>query len=431
MKTKRSEELFERAKRSIPGGVNSPVRAFKAVGGTPRFIRKGEGSKIFDEDGNEYLDFVCSWGPLLFGHNPPFVKEAIARALERGSSFGAPVDLEIEMAELIKSLVPSIELVRMTNSGTEALMSAVRLARGFTGRNKIIKFEGCYHGHADSFLIKAGSGAASFGVPTSPGVPPGVAADTLAAKYNDITSVERLFDENKGKIAAVVIEPVAGNMGVIPAKKDFLSVLKNICEREGALLIFDEVITGFRLAPGGAQQLYSIEPDLSCFGKIIGGGLPVGAFGGKREIMEKISPLGPVYQAGTLSGNPLAMAAGTAALKKIAENPSIYDELENKAARLENKLKNNLKKLGLGFRVNRVGSMFCLFFLESEPLSFEDVSKCDVELYAKYFRESLNRGVCLPPSQFETSFVSLALSDEDIDFAAEVNYESLKRIFEQ
>ena len=349
MNTEKSKKLFEEAKKYIPGGVNSPVRAFKSVGGDPLFITKGRGSKFWDADGNEYIDYIGSWGPHLFGHNPSFIIDALKAAIENGTSFGAPTEMEIKMAEIITQLVPSVEMVRMVNSGTEATMSAVRAARGYTGREKFIKFEGCYHGHADYFLIKAGSGALTLGVPTSPGVTKGNAADTLLADYNDINSIKKLVSKNKNEIAAVIIEPIAGNMGVVKVKDDFIKELRAICDEEKIVLIFDEVMTGFRVAAGGAQEVLGIKPDLSTFGKIIGGGLPVGAFGGKREIMEKIAPSGPVYQAGTLSGNPLAMAAGYAALKHIKENPGIYKQLEEKSSYLENgfkdKPKNSWKKL--------------------------------------------------------------------------------------
>ncbi|MFN3694641.1 MAG: glutamate-1-semialdehyde 2,1-aminomutase, partial [Ignavibacterium sp.] len=328
MNTTKSKQLFEKAKRFIPGGVNSPVRAFKSVGGDPIFIERGSGSKFYDVDGNEYIDYIGSWGPHLFGHNPPFIKQALAEAFEKGTSFGAPTELEVKMAQLITELVPSIEMVRMVNSGTEATMSAIRAARGYTNKEKFIKFEGCYHGHADYFLIKAGSGALTLGVPTSPGVTKGNAADTLLADYNDIESVKKLVYANKNNVAAVIIEPIAGNMGVVKADESFLVELRNLCNEENIVLIFDEVMTGFRVAAGGAQEILGIKPDLTTFGKIIGGGLPVGAFGGKKEIMQMVAPAGPVYQAGTLSGNPLAMAAGYAALSYIKEHPEIYVQLE-------------------------------------------------------------------------------------------------------
>ena len=428
MKTNNSKKLFEEAKKYIPGGVNSPVRAFKSVGGDPLFITRGEGSKFWDADGNEYLDYIGSWGPHLFGHNPPFIKEALLGALEKGTSFGAPTELEVKMAEIIIELVPSVEMVRMVNSGTEATMSAVRAARGYTGREKFIKFEGCYHGHADYFLIKAGSGALTLGVPTSPGVTKGNASDTLVADFNDINSVKKLVANNNNEIAAIIIEPIAGNMGVVKAKDEFIKELRAICDEEKIVLIFDEVMTGFRIAAGGAQEVLGIKPDLSTFGKIIGGGLPVGAFGGKKEIMEKIAPSGPVYQAGTLSGNPLAMAAGYAALKHIKDNPGIYKDLEEKSAYLKNGFKENLKSVGKNYALNRVGSMMCMFFTEEEVDNFKSAVKSDTSLYGKYFHEMLNRGIYLAPAQFEALFVSTAHSKEDMDKTIGAHEKSLEAI---
>jgi glutamate-1-semialdehyde 2,1-aminomutase len=428
MNQSRSEKLFEQAKQYIPGGVNSPVRAFKSVGGTPVFIRGGSGSKMTDVDGNEYIDYIGSWGPHLFGHNPDFIKNALLQALETGTSFGAPTEMEVEMARLITELVPSVELVRMVSSGTEATMSAVRAARGYTGKEKFIKFEGCYHGHADHFLIKAGSGALTFGVPTSPGVTKGNAADTLIADFNNIDSVKWLIASNRNEIAAVIIEPVAGNMGVVKGSDEFLKELRAVCDEEKIVLIFDEVMTGFRVATGGAQELLGIRPDLSTFGKIIGGGMPVGAFGGKREIMEMISPAGPVYQAGTLSGNPMAMAAGLASLRNIKENPEIYAELEEKAAVLENGFRENMKSLGVNFAMNRVGSMMTLFFTEEEVSGYKSAVKSDTVLYGKYFHEMLNRGIYLAPAQFEAAFLSTAHSALDLERTINANYEALKSI---
>jgi glutamate-1-semialdehyde 2,1-aminomutase len=425
MNTEKSKKLFEEAKKYIPGGVNSPVRAFKSVGGDPLFITKGRGSKFWDVDGNEFIDYIGSWGPHLFGHNPPFIKEALLCALENGTSFGAPTELEVEMAKIITELVPSVEMVRMVNSGTEATMSAIRAARGYTGREKFIKFEGCYHGHADYFLIKAGSGALTLGVPTSPGVTKGNAADTLLADYNDIDSIKKLVATNKNEIAAVIIEPIAGNMGVIRVKDEFIKELRAICDEEKIVLIFDEVMTGFRVAAGGAQEVLGIKPDLSTFGKIIGGGLPVGAFGGKREIMEKIAPSGPVYQAGTLSGNPLAMAAGYAALKHIKDNPGIYNELEEKSSYLEKGVKENLKSVGKNYAMNRVGSMMCVFFTEEPVDDFKSAIKSNTNLYGKYFHEMLKRGVYLAPAQFEALFVSTAHTKEDLDNTISAHLESL------
>ena len=428
MNTSKSNKLFEEAQKYIPGGVNSPVRAFKSVGGNPVFIFRGEGSKIIDVDGNEYIDYIGSWGPHLFGHNPPFIKKTLLEAIENGTSFGTPTELEVEMAKIITQLVPSVEMVRMVNSGTEATMSAVRAARGYTGKEKFIKFEGCYHGHSDYFLIKAGSGALTLGVPTSPGVTEGNAADTLLADYNDIDSVKNLITKNKNEIAAIIIEPIAGNMGVIKTKDKFIKELRTICDEEKIVLIFDEVMTGFRVAPGGAQEILGIKPDLSTFGKIIGGGLPVGAFGGKREIMETIAPSGPVYQAGTLSGNPLAMAAGFAALNHIKDNPGVYKILEEKSAYLEKGFKQNLKELGRTFAINRVGSMMCMFFIEGPVVDFKTAVKSDTELYGKYFHEILKRGIYLAPAQFEALFVSTSHSTADLDKTILAHKESLKTL---
>jgi len=424
----KSKKLFQEAKKYIPGGVNSPVRAFKSVGGDPLFITRGLGSKFWDADGNEFIDYIGSWGPHLFGHNPPFIKDALLKAIESGTSFGAPTELEVEMAKIITQLVPSVEMVRMVNSGTEATMSAIRVARGYTSREKFIKFEGCYHGHADYFLIKAGSGALTLGVPTSPGVTKGNAADTLIADYNDINSIKKLVTANKNEIAAVIIEPIAGNMGVVKVKDDFIKELRSICNEEKIVLIFDEVMTGFRVAPGGAQGLLGVSPDLSTFGKIIGGGLPVGAFGGKKEIMEKIAPSGPVYQAGTLSGNPLAMAAGFAALKHIRDNPVIYKQLEEKSAYLEKGFQENLKAVGKNYALNRVGSMMCMFFTEEPVDDFKTAIKSNTALYGKYFHEMLKRGIYLAPAQFEALFVSTSHSKEDLDKTIKVHRESLLAI---
>lgn len=428
MNTEKSKKLFEEAKKYIPGGVNSPVRAFKSVGGEPIFIKKGTGSKFWDVDGNEYIDYIGSWGPHLFGHNPAFIIDALMAAIENGTSFGAPTEMEVQMAKLIIELVPSIEMVRMVNSGTEATMSAVRAARGYTGKEKFIKFEGCYHGHADYFLIKAGSGALTLGVPTSPGVTKGNAADTLLADYNDINSIKKIVSKNKNEIAAVIIEPIAGNMGVVKVKDDFIKELRAICDEEKIVLIFDEVMTGFRVATGGAQEELGIKPDLSTFGKIIGGGLPVGAFGGKKEIMEKIAPSGPVYQAGTLSGNPLAMSAGYAALKHIKDNPGIYKELEEKSSYLENGFKENLKSVGKNYAMNRVGSMMCMFFTEEIVGDFKSAIKSDTSLYGKYFHEMLKRGIYLAPAQFEALFVSTAHTKGDLDNTIKAHKESLLAI---
>jgi glutamate-1-semialdehyde 2,1-aminomutase len=428
MNIEKSKQLFKEAKKIIPGGVNSPVRAFKSVGGDPLFISRGSTSKLYDVDGNEYIDYIGSWGPHLFGHNPPFIKEALLNSIENGTSFGAPNETEVKIANLIASLVPSVEMVRMVNSGTEAAMSAIRAARGFTGRDKFIKFEGCYHGHADYFLIKAGSGALTLGVPTSPGVTKGNASDTLLADYNDIDSVKKIISANKGEIAAIIIEPIAGNMGVVAAKDDFIEELRSICDEEKVVLIFDEVMSGFRVAAGGAQELMKIKPDLTVFGKIIGGGLPVGAFGGRREIMERIAPSGPVYQAGTLSGNPLAMAAGYAALKFIKDNPALYKALEEKSSYLEKGFKENLRSLGINYAINTVGSMMCMFFTEEPVDDFKSAVKSDTVLYGKYFHEMLRRGIYLAPAQFEALFVSTAHSKDDLDKTIKAHYESLRAI---
>lgn len=428
MNTKKSQNLFKEAKKYIPGGVNSPVRAFKSVGGEPLFIKRGEGARFWDADGNEYIDFIGSWGPHLFGHNPTFIKEALLKAMENGTSFGAPTELEVKMAEIITSLVPSVEKVRMVNSGTEATMSAVRTARGYTGKDKFIKFEGCYHGHADYFLIKAGSGALTLGVPTSPGVTKGNASDTLLADYNDINSVKKIIQANKNEIAAIIIEPVAGNMGVVRVKDEFINELRSICSEEKIVLIFDEVMSGFRVAAGGGQEIIGIKPDLSAFGKIIGGGLPVGAFGGKEDIMEQLAPDGPVYQAGTLSGNPLAMAAGFAALKHIKDHPEIYGELEEKSSYLEVGFKENLKSVGKNYSMNRVGSMMCMFFTEEPVEDFNGAVKSDTEMYGKYFHEMLKREIYLAPAQFEALFLSAAHTNNDLDKTIQAHKESLDSI---
>jgi len=424
----RSNELFEAAQRVIPGGVNSPARAFGAVGGGPLFIAEGQGAHIKDVDGNTYIDYVCSWGPLILGHAHPDVNKAIQNACARGTSFGAPTQIEVDMATLVTEMVPSIEMIRMVNSGTEATMSAIRLARGHTGKNKIIKFEGCWHGHADSFLIQAGSSALTLGAPSSPGVTPGTAADSITVPYNNLEAVQKAVAENKGEIAAIIVEPVAGNMGVVPPAPQFLNGLRELTAEMGIVLIFDEVITGFRVGAGGAQALYGITPDLTTLGKIIGGGLPVGAFGGKREIMSDISPLGKkVSQAGTLSGNPLAMTAGYETVKRLRE-ASVYETLEKRSAALELGIKENLKSLGLKYHINRVGSMMTLFFSEQPVTTFEAANACDQDLFARYFREMLQRGIYLAPSQFEGAFVSLAHTDKDIETTVKANYEALKAV---
>jgi len=428
MNTEKSRQLFEEAKKYIPGGVNSPVRAFKSVGGDPLFIKRGLGSNIYDVDENAFIDYVGSWGPHIFGHNPSFIKEALLSAIENGTSFGAPTELEAKVAKLITELIPSVEMVRMVNSGTEATMSAVRVARGFTRKEKIIKFEGCYHGHADFFLIKAGSGALTLGVPTSPGVTKGNAVDTLIADFNNIDSVKQLIRTNRNEIAAVIIEAIVGNMGVVKANDYFIKQLRDLCDEEKIVLIIDEVMTGFRVAKGGAQEILDVKADLCTFGKIIGGGLPVGAFGGKKEIMEMVSPSGPVYQAGTLSGNPLAMSAGYSALSYIKDHPNLYKELEEKSAYLEEGIKENLKLLNKKLTINRVGSMLTLFFTEEEVIDFRSAVKSDTKLYGKYFHEMLERGIYLPPAQFEAFFISTAHSKEDLDKTIKANYEALGEI---
>jgi len=423
----RSAAAFAEAKTYIPGGVNSPVRAFKSVGLTPLFIERGEGSRIYDIDGNSFIDYVCSWGPLILGHAHPEVVKAVKAAAERGTSFGAPTELETEMAKLVCERVPSVEVVRMVNSGTEATMSALRLARGYTGRSKILKFEGCYHGHADSLLIKAGSGVATLGLPDSPGVPEGVAANTITVPYNDLDAVRIAFEKYGEQIAAVIVEPVAGNMGVVPPLPGFLQGLRDITLRYGSLLIFDEVMTGFRVHYHCAQGLYGITPDLTCLGKVIGGGLPVGAYGGRRDIMEMMAPAGPIYQAGTLSGNPLAMSAGIATLRLLAE-PGVYEQLERKSARLEQGFVENAKRLGVPMTVNRVGSMVCPFFTDKTVINYETAKTSDLQKFARYFGHMLDLGVSVAPSQFEGMFVSTAHSDEDIELTIEAHYEALKRL---
>ncbi|MGI8582496.1 MAG: glutamate-1-semialdehyde 2,1-aminomutase [Chitinophagaceae bacterium] len=411
----KSKLLFERAQQSIPGGVNSPVRAFKSVGGTPVFIKSAKGAYLFDEDGNKYIDYINSWGPMILGHAyEPVVKAIQEKALD-STSFGAPTLLEIEMAELIKSMVPNVDLIRMVSSGTEACMSAVRLARGYTGKNKIIKFEGCYHGHADCFLVKAGSGVATFNIQTVPGVTAGVSMDTLTAPYNDLDAVKKLVEENKNEIAAIIIEPVAGNMGCILPQKNHLEGLRKICDEENIVFIFDEVMTGFRLALGGAQEKLNIDADLITYGKVIGGGLPVGAFGGKQKIMEHISPLGNVYQAGTLSGNPIAMIAGYTMLKELKNNPGIYKELEEKCSYLEKSLHAIFDEKGIKHRLNRQGSMISIHFCDNEITDFASASKADISLFNKFFHHMLEHGVYLPPSAYESWFLSNALTYEDLD----------------
>lgn len=409
----KSQQLFKEAVELIPGGVNSPVRAFKAVGDFPVFIEKGEGSKLYDVDGNEFVDYICSWGPLLLGHQPASVTAAVQDALLKGSTYGAPTALEVEIAKMIVNAVPSVEMVRMVNSGTEATMSAIRLARGYTKRNKLVKFEGCYHGHADHLLIKAGSGALTFGVPSSPGVPESIASETLTATYNDLDSVKKLFAEYPDQIAAVIVEPVAGNMGLVPPAEGFLEGLREVTKEQGALLIFDEVISGFRASYGGAQKAFNIMPDLTCLGKIIGGGLPVGAYGGRREIMEHVAPVGPVYQAGTLSGNPVAMAAGIATLKELGK-PGVYEKVELKAKTLASGLRAAAEKAGVTVSINQSASLLTVFFTDKPVDSYAAAMSSDTAKFKVFFQSMLNQGIYLPPSQFECWFVSLAHSDEDL-----------------
>ncbi|MBS1565211.1 MAG: glutamate-1-semialdehyde 2,1-aminomutase [Bacteroidetes bacterium] len=424
----RSITLFERAQQSIPGGVNSPVRAFKSVGGTPLFIKKAKGAYLYDEDGNKYIDYIASWGPMILGHAwEPAVKK-IQEYAAYSTSYGAPTELEIEMAELIISMTPNVDLVRMVSSGTEACMSAVRLARGFTGRNKIIKFEGHYHGHADSFLVKAGSGVATFNIQTVPGVTAGVASDTLTASYNDLPAVKKLVADNHGAIAAVIVEPVAGNMGCILPEPGFLEGLRLICDKEGILLIFDEVMTGFRLAPGGAQEKLDIRADLVTYGKVIGGGMPVGAFGGRRDIMSHIAPLGNVYQAGTLSGHPIAMISGYTLLKELKNNPAIYTQLEEKTRYLHEGLDKVLSAWGQPYVINRFGSMISVHFSNHAVKDFASASSANNDRFKRYFHAMLKRGIYLPPSAFESWFLNNALTKEDLDATIKATADSLPEI---
>ncbi len=428
MNTTTSQQLFDRAKQFIPGGVNSPVRAFRAVGGKPLFIKSAKGAYLYDEDGNAYLELINSWGPMLLGHAHEEIERAVREALPDSFSFGAPTRREVEMAETIVSMVPSLEKVRMVSSGTEATMSAIRLARGYTGREKIIKFEGCYHGHGDSFLIAAGSGAITMGVPDSPGVTAGVARDTLTAPFNDLAAVQTLVDANAGNIAAIIVEPVAGNMGLVLPQPGFLEGLRQVCTRQGIVLIFDEVMTGFRLAKGGAQERLGVTPDLTTLGKIIGGGMPVGAYGGKREIMDFISPVGPVYQAGTLSGNPIAMAAGLTMLRHLNAHPEVYQKLEQTGNALVNGYRESLQKLGLNYTINHIGSMFSLFFTEQPVYDFATAKTSDTALFGRYFQAMLRRGVYLAPSQYESLFLSTALTEEHVETIIRASQESLEEI---
>jgi glutamate-1-semialdehyde 2,1-aminomutase len=428
MQISESKRLFARAQNFIPGGVNSPVRAFRAVGGEPIFIKRADGAFIYDEDDNSYIEMINSWGPMILGHNHPMIREAVIKAMENGTSFGAPTAKEVEIAELIVSMVPSVEKVRMVNSGTEATMSAIRVARGYTGRDKFIKMEGHYHGHGDSFLIAAGSGAMTMGNPDSPGVTKGTAKDTLLAPFNDLEAVKILVEANKGDIAALILEPVPGNMGLCLPNPGYLQGLRDICTQEGIILIFDEVMTGFRLAKGGAQELYGVTPDITTLGKIIGGGMPVGAYGGKKEIMEFVSPAGPVYQAGTLSGNPIAMAAGLSMLHYLNSNPEVYSRLNEIGMQVAAGLSSINQSLGHDFTINQLGSMYSLFFTEESVLDFETAKKSDTVLFGKYFQAMLHRGIYLAPSQFESLFLSTALTDDLIGKILEAHEGSMKEI---
>ena len=425
---KRSSELFVAANKVIPGGVNSPVRAFKGVGGTPIFVKEAKGAYLYDEDGNRLIDYINSWGPMILGHAYEPVVNAVIEKAKKGTSFGMPTELETQIAELAVSMVPNIDKIRFVNSGTEACMSAIRLARGYTKRDKIIKFSGCYHGHSDSFLIAAGSGLSTFGVPNSPGVTEGTAKDTLLANYNDIENVKALFKANKNEIAAIIIEPVAGNMGCIPPAKGFLEALRAVCSENGAMLIFDEVMTGFRLAKGGAQELYEVQADIVCFGKVIGGGLPVGAFAAREEIMNYLAPLGPVYQAGTLSGNPLAMAAGYEMLKALNNDSTIFKSLEEKTVYLEKGINSVLTEANIQFTINRVGSMISVHFVANPVYDFNTAKNGDNEMFKKFFHGLLNRGVYIAPSAYETWFITNALTYEDLDFTIKAIAEVAKEL---
>lgn len=428
--SEKSQMLFEEAQQFIPGGVNSPVRAFGAVGDFPIFVEQGNGANVIDADGNEYIDYICSWGPLILGHRPAAVNEAIHEALLKGTTFGAPTEIEITMAKAICQAIPSVEMVRMVNSGTEATMSALRLARAYTKRSKIIKFEGCYHGHADHLLIKAGSGAMTFGIPSSPGVPEAIASETLTAIYNDLDSVKVLFASYPGQIAAVIVEPIAGNMGLVLPEKHFLEGLRQVTQANGALLIFDEVISGFRASYSGAQGIYDIKPDLTCLGKIIGGGLPVGAYGGRREIMQMVSPAGPVYQAGTLSGNPLAMAAGLAMLKEL-EKGTVYKKLNDLGTKLAEGLSTAAQEAGTAVCINHFGSLLTVFFTDQQVDSYQAAMTSRTAQYKAYFQSMLQQGIYLPPSQFECMFISAAHTEEDIAEtieASEIAFRAAKEV---
>ena len=422
-----SQSLFEHALKIIPGGVNSPVRACKSVGADPLFIERGQGCLIYDADGNRFIDYIGSWGPLILGHRHPAVVDAITAVLERGTSFGAPTDLEIQLAEKVIDAVPSVDMVRMVNSGTEATMSAIRLARGATGRDLIIKFDGCYHGHADTLLVAAGSGVATLGIPGSPGVPEAVAQSTLSLPFNDIDAIKKVMADKGDKVAGVIVEPVAGNMGLVAPEDGFLKTLRELTQAHGSLLIFDEVMTGFRVAYGGAQSLYGITPDLSCFGKVIGGGLPVAAYGGKKEIMSQIAPQGSIYQAGTLSGNPLAMAAGIATLKQL-QKPGVYEALNEKSKRLITGLGNAAQKAGISARVGHVGSMLGMFFTDQNVANFDDAKTCDLKLFASFYQGMRRHGIYIAPSQFEVLFMSTAHNDESVDATIDAAEQVLEKL---
>ena len=427
MNFEKSQSLYQRALNIIPGGVNSPVRACKSVGADPLFIERGQGCLIYDADGNRFIDYIGSWGPLILGHRHPAVVEAITSVLERGTSFGAPIDLEIQLAQMVIDAVDSVDVVRMVNSGTEATMSAIRLARGVTGRDIVIKFDGCYHGHADTLLVAAGSGVATLGIPGSPGVPEAVVQDTLSLPFNDKEAIKKVMDEKGDKVACVIVEPVAGNMGLVPPAPGFLETLRELTQSHGAVLIFDEVMTGFRVAYGGAQSLYGIVPDLTCFGKVIGGGLPVGAYGGKKDIMSQIAPQGMIYQAGTLSGNPIAMAAGIATLEQL-KTEGVYENLEKKARRLIAGLADAAQKAGVAAKVDHVGSMLGMFFTDQNVTCFDDAKTCDLELFAGFYQGMRQKGIYIAPSQFEVLFLSTAHDDEHIDATVDAAEQVLKNL---
>ncbi len=428
MEFNKSKELFDKAKKSIPGGVNSPVRAFKSVGLDPLFVKSAKGGYITDADGNKYIDYIGSWGPMILGHASDIANDGVMDCLQNGTSFGVSTKAEIDMAQLIIEAHPSIDMVRMVNSGTEATMSALRVARGYTKRDKILKFEGCYHGHSDCLLVKSGSGTLTFGVPTSPGVPDDIVKNTLVGSYNDVDNLKEIFEANKGEIAAVIVEPVAGNMGVVAPSMEFLNELRAITKEHGTVLIFDEVITGYRLAYGGAEKYFGITPDMTCLGKIIGGGLPVGAYGGKKEIMDVIAPNGPVYQAGTLSGNPVAMKMGHNVVNYLKNHSEVYQHVEDMAKRLADGFEANIAETGVSAKVVRVGGMVCLFFTDNEIKGYADVMTCDTDMYSRYFKGMIERGVLMPPAQFEGIFLSYAHSKDDIDRTIEINRAVLEEI---